>query len=875
MSRFFLYTVGVLFAFIVFFSGCISGPGVYGNASTTTPQGNATNPEIKNASIEITQNPSLGAIITDGDGMTLYVFTKDVQGKSNCYAQCEAAWPPLFVTGSVTSSDLSQEDLGVTLRQDGRTQATFKGMPLYYFAQDKKPGDIAGEGYGKVWYALVLPSDKAIPPEAAQYSKDWPLPNKDYSNTRATKDSSINSGNVKDLGVGWSFPIPGVGAYGGAASTPLILGNTVYFQDLKANVFALDLQNGKAKWSKMYDISAVVGPNGPAVAYGKVFVAKDLYSMVALDINSGEELWSTKLSDVKTTGIDIQPTAYDGLIYTSTVPGTADIFYAPGGIGVIYALDQKDGSVKWNFSTVDSPDLWGHPEVNSGGGCWYTPSIDLATGIMYWGIANPAPFPGTEQWPSGSSRPGPNLYTDSMMALEHRTGMMSWYKQVLQHDLFDYDFQIAPILASAKINGKQQDIVIGAGKMGRVYAFNRGTGEILWSANVGEHNGNDQLDRLPPGTTKVIPSALGGVETPMAYSDGIVYVPVVDLPMDWTPTKLDFSSVNFSSSKGELAAIDASTGKTLWNKVFDSLNVGGATVVNDLVFTATYGGNIYAFKKDTGEQLFQYKAPAGINAWPAVAGDTIIWPAGVGGTPMLVALKIGAKDVPASSPALAIIKPNKGSTILAGDIETAVKVSNFNLVHKPGDANVKGEGHLIYYLDVEPPTDPLLPAFTSTGTYGADYGTSHIWMGVAPGAHTFAVQLVNNDHTPLRPPVIARASFNTIAYNYGEGAGGETAKITLTAKNRAFDRKQIIVPAGALVTIVFNNQDEGIQHNFAVYEDKEATKLVFRGGLITGVSTTTYKFAAPMKTGTYFFQCDPHSKIMNGEFIVQISGGSI
>jgi len=479
----------------------------------------------------------------------------------------------------------------------------------------------------------------SVPPEVTQYAKDWPLPNRDYSNTRFTADATINSSNVGNLKLLWSFRIPGVGVYGGGASNPIIMGDNIYFQDLKANVFSLNLQDGHVNWEKIYNISAVVGPNGPAVGWGKVFVAKDLYTIAALNASTGEEIWTTRISYVNSTGIDIQPSVYDDLVYVSTVPGTGDVFYAPGGIGVIYALNQTSGTVAWNFSTVDSPDLWGHPEINSGGGCWYTPSIDVNSGIMYWGIANPAPFPGVEGWPSGSSRPGPNLYTNSMMALDHKNGTMKWFNQVLPHDLFDHDLQIAPILANATVNGTQQDMVIGAGKMGIVYAFNRDTGSLLWQTAVGEHQ-NDTLDVLPPGNTRVLPGILGGVETPMAYSvsDGILYVPVIDVFSDWTPTSFNGSTFDITKGKGELVAINVSTGNVLWFKLFDSINVGSATVVNDLVFTATFDGTIYGFRTTTGEQLFTYKAPAGINGWPAVAGDMIIWPAGVGVNASVIAL---------------------------------------------------------------------------------------------------------------------------------------------------------------------------------------------------------------------------------------------
>jgi len=481
-----------------------------------------------------------------------------------------------------------------------------------------------------------------VPPEVADHAGDWPLPNKDYGNTRATVDSAISSKNISDLGIAWSFPIPGIGAYGAAASNPVILGDAVYFQDLRCNVFALDLETGDVKWSKFYNFTDVVGPNGPALGWGKVFVAKDLYNVTALDIETGEEIWSTRLSDVSTTGIDIQSAVYDGLVYVSTVPGTGDVFYAPGGIGVIYALDQETGKVVWNFSTVDSPDLWGHREVNSGGGCWYPPSIDIETGIMFWGIGNPAPFPGTEEWPSGTSRPGPNLYTDSIVALDHATGDMIWFRQVLPHDLFDHDFQISPILAELEVMGVSQKMVFGAGKMGKVYAFNRSSGEILWSTVVGEYDETAQLNALPNGTTRILPGVLGGVETPMAYSGGVLYVPVVNMFTDWTPTALDSSTIDFNNGTGELVAIDATSGKILWIKLFETMALGGATVINDLVFTAEYDGTIHAFKADSGDEVFELKAPAGINAWPAVAKDVIVWPAGVGEDPSLIALRIGA-----------------------------------------------------------------------------------------------------------------------------------------------------------------------------------------------------------------------------------------
>ena len=132
----------------------------------------------------------------------------------------------------------------------------------------------------------------------------------------------------------------------------------------------------------------------------------------------------------------------------------------------------------------------------------------------------------------------------------------------------------------------------------------------------------------------------------MAYADGIVYVPVVNMVVEYTPSEFVLSSFSFAGATGELVAIDAATGKILWDNKFDSLNVGAATVVNDLVFTATFDGKIYAFNNKSGEKVWEYQAPGGINGWPAVKGDTIIFPVGMGKTPELIAFKIGSSNRP-------------------------------------------------------------------------------------------------------------------------------------------------------------------------------------------------------------------------------------
>ncbi len=612
-------------------------------------------------------------------------------------------------------------------------------------------------------------SPGVVPPEVTQYAKDWPLSNKDYSNTRATMDSAINSGNVKTLGAAWVFNVPsGQSTFGSISTSPIIMGNDVYIQDLGNNLLDLDLATGQQKWQTVYNISNT-GPNGASVANGKIFVSAGPYDVVGLDAATGQEIWKTPLIDITkdpsqgVNGIDIQTTAYDGLVYVSTVPGNAGVFYAGGGMGVLYALDQNTGKIVWSFNTIKDTTLWGHPEINSGGGAWYAPAIDTKTGMMYWGIANVAPFPGQQKsagidkdYPNGSSRPGANLYTQSLLALDHSTGALKWYTQVWPHDISDYDLEIPPILASANYAEKQQDIILAAGKMGRVYAMNRDTGALLWETSVGEHNGNDQLGVFPTsGNVTVIPGILGGVETPMAYADGVVYVLANNLAVDYTDgLKLNLHS--FAENTSDLVAIDVNTGHILWDKKLPGGGYGGATVVNDLVFTGTFSGKLYAFKRDTGEQLWSYQAPAAVNAWPSFAGDMVVWPIAGPGTPSVIGFKLGS-----TSPAVKFVSPNDSANLPVGKLPVNVQVSNFTVVDKQGQTAVAGEGHLHFYLDVDAPTTPGQPAIPAGGIWAHVSGTSYTFDNVTAGTHTISVELVNNDHTPLVPPVVQKITVTT------------------------------------------------------------------------------------------------------------------
>lgn len=466
-------------------------------------------------------------------------------------------------------------------------------------------------------------------------------PGVDAANTR-NAPGRIDSSNVADLSLAWTAPIPGSSNFGSYASTPVIDKGVIYSQDLASNVQALSLDSGEVLWTRSYE-QPDIGPNGIVVAEGKVFGATPTEAF-ALDQKTGKQLWSTVLPRNEHEGIDMAPGYDKGLVYVSTVPLNVNELYQGEGVGVLWALDAKTGKKRWSFNTVPKS-LWGNPQVNAGGGLWYPPAFD-GKGSMYFGTGNPSPFPGIPQAPWGSSRPGPNLYTNSLIKMDAKTGKMDWYHQVTPHDVYDWDFQGPPILMKA--GGR--NLVVAAGKSGIVLAADPKTGDVIWQRAVGKHNGHDddgllamrgETDKIKVPAT-VYPGSLGGVISPMSTDGKLVFAPVVNSP----------ASVLSGSEKqepgpatGEVVALDAATGRVVWKEELSTPAFGATTVVNDVVFATSYEGTVSAFDTKTGQILWREKLPAGTNSGVMANGDTLIAPAGVaaaaGQEPKIAAYRLG------------------------------------------------------------------------------------------------------------------------------------------------------------------------------------------------------------------------------------------
>jgi outer membrane protein assembly factor BamB len=451
----------------------------------------------------------------------------------------------------------------------------------------------------------------------------WAAPGANAANTRDVP-GPINSSSVGGLTEAWSVPIQGQGAFGTFASTPIITRGVVYAQDIDSNVYAINLQTGKQIWFQKYN-SADAGPNGISVDNGVVYGATATKAF-AIQAATGEQLWSRNITANKDSGIDMAPGYNDGTVYLSTVPGNVKHFSGGKGQATLYALNGKTGKViwKWNENLDWSPS---HQDLNSGGGQWYTPSFD-AQGNVYVGTANPGPVPGTKKYPFGSSRPGDDLYTDSVVKLNGKTGKLEWYYQLTPHDINDWDLEDPPIITKA--NGKGE--VLAAGKGGIVIALSKQTGQLLWKRAVGKHNGHDHDGLLSLSQAKkklkfpytVYPGIFGGVESPMASDGTNVYAAVNNLGSVYTNNLETGIKTNVLDAKGVMVALNQATGKEAWRHAFATAPYGSAAITNDVVFTTTFNGKIWALSTKTGKTLWNAQMPAGTNASVAISGNTVV-----------------------------------------------------------------------------------------------------------------------------------------------------------------------------------------------------------------------------------------------------------
>ena len=459
----------------------------------------------------------------------------------------------------------------------------------------------------------------------------WTMPNGDQSNTRVAS-SAIDASNVGRLEVAWTRDVGATTRYGSFASMPIIAGGRVYLQDLGSNVSAVDLATGDTLWTRTYD-EPVIGPNGLNLRNGTLY-GVTASSVFALDAANGTERWRRQpVTGAPLTGA---PQVVGGRVYAGTI--------TRAGGGLVFALSARTGDTLWTFNTLKNPKAL--PAAAPAGGVWNTPLVDPRGGV-YFGTGNAYTTPRFQL-----EHPDPLLYTNSLLKLSPTTGRLAWHFQAVPNDFYDWDLQLSPMWVD-----RGRPMIVTAGKMGYVYAIDPASGKLIWKIPVGDHNGRDTDSRRAlqnPGSVSITPpievqpGVYGGVETNMAYEDGVVYAVVANLSTTLSDLDVNYGGAtgtfDFEGNTGEVLAIDVASGRVLWTTSLPAMALGAATLSNDLVFTTTFDGTVVALSKKDGSIVWQDALPAATNAPLTIAGDTLVtaasYPQEPGQAPKIVAYRL-------------------------------------------------------------------------------------------------------------------------------------------------------------------------------------------------------------------------------------------
>jgi alcohol dehydrogenase (cytochrome c) len=389
---------------------------------------------------------------------------------------------------------------------------------------------------------------------------------------------------------------------------------------------AIDAATCRERWTYVWHPKGhVISPpnRGVAIKDGKLVRGTPDGFLIALDMASGELVWSKQIA----SAADNQYLSMPPLIWGDT------IIYGPAGADYgsknwIGAFKLADGAPVWRFNLVPDPgepgaDTWKNEEaLTHGGGSLWTPlSLDQAAGILYVPVGNPAPdfF--------GAVRPGDNLYTNSLVALDLRTGKLLWYRQFVSHDVHDSDLSQVSPLFSTRIANTNRDLIAVSGKDGMLRVVDRVTHETLYEVPITTQE-NVDTEPTVDGVHRC-PGLVGGMEW-----NGPSYDPTSNrlfvAAVDWCGTFKKFAtpppftqeahyyggSVTQDSrdkARGWLTAFDAPTGTEIWKYASSTPLVAAVTATSGRVlFTGDLNNNFLALNADTGEVLYRFNTGGSI-----------------------------------------------------------------------------------------------------------------------------------------------------------------------------------------------------------------------------------------------------------------------
>ena len=450
----------------------------------------------------------------------------------------------------------------------------------------------------------------------------WPTYNGDYSGKRFSELRQINRDNVRSLSLAWAFQTNVVSGQG-LKSSPLMVDGTLYFTE-PDDIWAVDARSGRQTWHYHYHANEGlhIGQRGVGLYKGKLYFETPDAHLLCLDARSGEVQWDTVLADVK---LGYWTTMAPLVIRNHVIVGVSGDFNDLHGF--IDSIDPDTGKVQWRWDSLPKPgepgsETWptnSDAIAHGGGMTWLTGTYDPELNLLYWGTGNPNPVL------SGVTRPGDNLYTCTIVALNPDTGKLVWHFQASPHDVHDWDAVQTPVITDAEFHGKPRKLLLQASRNGYFFVLDRTNGEALLSVPFEEINWSKGVDAKgrPIGRTDKYPSTAGTLVAPDAIGatnwmapsfspeTGLFYVDShrsYSIYYDLSEDKPEgFAGRDLSVwSRSSLRAIDYQTGKSRWEHDLGPGDnwAGVLSTAGGLVFTGDVHGNVLALDARTGKTLW-------------------------------------------------------------------------------------------------------------------------------------------------------------------------------------------------------------------------------------------------------------------------------
>ncbi|MGC2170354.1 MAG: PQQ-dependent dehydrogenase, methanol/ethanol family [Candidatus Sulfotelmatobacter sp.] len=467
---------------------------------------------------------------------------------------------------------------------------------------------------------------------AAPPAADWTSYNGDYTGRRYSALRQITTANVAHLRAAWIFHASNSERL---EVTPVVV-NGVMFITSANDAFALDARTGRVVWHHqrpvspgLLDDAAAHKNRGVGVWRNFVYMETDDAHLLCLDARSGDLVWDVTYADkAKHYGATSAPLIVKDEVIVGTSGGDS------GVRGFVAAYDAVTGKRKWRFWTIPGPGEFGSSSwpgdsyLHGGGTTWMPGTYDPKLDTLYWTTSNPAPdF-------VGDSRPGNDLYSDCVLALNPATGALKWYFQFTPHDLYDYDANETPVLVSAKVNGRTRDVLVQANRNGFLYVLDRTDGKFLkatafvekltWARGVDAAGRPIVSGRIPSVEgTQICPSIDGATNwfSPSYNPDtGFFYVMALEScsvffahPQPFAPGRTFYGTgtklAPDDHAQKILLAYSVPEGKAIWRypQVGRGNSWGGTlTTAGDLVFFGDDAGALEAVNARTGGPLWQF-----------------------------------------------------------------------------------------------------------------------------------------------------------------------------------------------------------------------------------------------------------------------------